>query len=244
MHPNRLVFSPDGQQWTTYDVIPHLNPVGTAWTIGRIWLSGIAGGNGRFLVWGSSEYRGGFLLQSDPLNSQPPSIDVQPSDLSLGISQTRTLPMIASGSAPLHFQWHKDGLPIPSATRPHFEIIDSQLSDSGNYFAVVTNDFGSVTSRVAQVVVAEPALELALKHELRWVQMSFQGYPTNLAPTSVIELSGPLGHTWAIDVMDGLDSTNDWQDFTNVFLWNDTEEIEDTTVTNSPQRLYRGRLID
>jgi len=68
------------------------------------------------------------------------------------------LSVIATGTAPLNYQWWKDGLALPEAVGSTLTLTNLQPADSGNYFVVVNNGYGSVTSRVAGVTVIALAI--------------------------------------------------------------------------------------
>jgi hypothetical protein len=59
-----------------------------------------------------------------------------------------------TGAAPLYFQWFKDNAPVGGATNQSHSIVPLRLSDAGNYFLVVSNSIGVVTSMVATVTVS------------------------------------------------------------------------------------------
>ncbi len=61
-----------------------------------------------------------------------------------------------NGSLPLSYQWYQDGSLKPGATNSVLQIPDARLSDAGSYYCIVSNAFGSVTSRVAAIRVAAP----------------------------------------------------------------------------------------
>ncbi|HEX5221480.1 MAG TPA: immunoglobulin domain-containing protein [Verrucomicrobiae bacterium] len=52
----------------------------------------------------------------------------------------------ANGSAPLRFQWRKDGVNLPNQTAPTLLLASVVDSDAGNYDVIVTNSVGAVTS--------------------------------------------------------------------------------------------------
>jgi hypothetical protein len=84
----------------------------------------------------------------------PPVIINQPTNwpsLSLGASVTNRV--LASGDAPLRYQWCFKGAPLPGQTKTSIILTNVQLSDAGDYTAVVTNLVGSVTSRVVTLTV-------------------------------------------------------------------------------------------
>ncbi|MFM8357401.1 MAG: immunoglobulin domain-containing protein, partial [Verrucomicrobiota bacterium] len=62
----------------------------------------------------------------------------------------------ATGSAPLAYQWRRDGVDIPGATGPSFEKSGATPADSGNYSVRVANAAGSAESAPAALLVLAP----------------------------------------------------------------------------------------
>jgi len=62
----------------------------------------------------------------------------------------------ARGSYPMSYQWQFDGADIPVANNSFLRVRDVQATASGAYSVIVSNISGSITSKVAQLVV-EPA---------------------------------------------------------------------------------------
>ncbi|HKQ52446.1 MAG TPA: PQQ-dependent sugar dehydrogenase, partial [Pyrinomonadaceae bacterium] len=86
--------------------------------------------------------------------NQGPTITQHPASRKASVGQSATFTVAASGTAPLSYQWQRDGVNIDGATSASYTLTDAQLSDSGAKFrAVVTNPFGSATSRVATLTV-------------------------------------------------------------------------------------------
>jgi hypothetical protein len=95
----------------------------------------------------------------------PPAITVQPTTNQLvGVGTTATLAVIATGTAPLSYQWqvngtnlmngHANGATISGTTNNVLTISNVQTNNSStNYTVVVTNFAGSVTSSVAALTV-------------------------------------------------------------------------------------------
>jgi hypothetical protein len=84
----------------------------------------------------------------------PPAITVQPTNfasVSLGASVGNRV--VASGTAPLAYQWRLYGAPVPGQTKSSISLSNVQVAVAGDYTAVVTNLGGSVTSRVVTLTV-------------------------------------------------------------------------------------------
>ncbi len=88
-----------------------------------------------------------------------PAIESAPVAATVTAGQTASFTVTASGSAPLAYQWLREGAVIDGATSPGFTTAALALADSGARYAVrVTNAAGSVTSAAAALtVVAAPA---------------------------------------------------------------------------------------
>jgi hypothetical protein len=84
-----------------------------------------------------------------------PSITTQPANESVTAGQTATFTVAASGTAPLSYQWEKNGTAISGATLASYTTPATTTSDSGEVFrVVVTNSAGSVTSNPASLTVS------------------------------------------------------------------------------------------
>jgi hypothetical protein len=88
--------------------------------------------------------------------SVAPTITSQLVGLNLQVGQSGTLSISASGTAPLAYQWRRDGVAIPGATGSTLTLAAVTQASAGKYTVVVSNPAGSVTSNEATVVVAEP----------------------------------------------------------------------------------------
>ena len=67
-----------------------------------------------------------------------------------------TLSVTASGTAPLTYQWWNSAGAILDATNASYNLNPAQTNDSDNYFVIVANDYGAITSAVATLVVYLP----------------------------------------------------------------------------------------
>ena len=83
-----------------------------------------------------------------------PSIITQPSSKTITAGQTATLSAGASGTAPLSYQWQKNGTAISGATSSSYTTPAETTSDTGAQFTVVvSNSVGNVTSNAATLTV-------------------------------------------------------------------------------------------
>jgi uncharacterized delta-60 repeat protein len=82
-----------------------------------------------------------------------PFIATQPLSQNANAGDTATLSMTAVGTAPLRYQWHKDGAEVVDATAASLTLTNVQKADAGGYDVVVSNGSGTVTSMVAQLTV-------------------------------------------------------------------------------------------
>ena len=83
-----------------------------------------------------------------------PVITIQPVSQAVAAGGSATLSVVATGTAPLAYQWRKDGAAIAGATRETFALLSFAASAAGSYTVVVSNSAGSVTSSPAVVSLA------------------------------------------------------------------------------------------
>ena len=90
------------------------------------------------------------------VNSAPvaPTITTQPANQTVTAGQMATFNVAASGTAPLTYQWQKNGAAISSATATSYTTPVTATADSGELFrAVVSNSAGNMTSNTATLTV-------------------------------------------------------------------------------------------
>lgn len=92
-------------------------------------------------------------VQFVPEDIQEPYIFNHPVSVSLLEGDAINLLVESYGAATLEFQWEKDKVPIDGKNSDTLFIASLTKSDAGRYRAVVSNDFGSDTSREAVVDV-------------------------------------------------------------------------------------------
>jgi len=86
-------------------------------------------------------------------NNSSPAITSQPSSVTVSQGQPTTFRVSASGTAPLSYQWQKNGVNIAGATGATYTITSTTTTSAGQYRAIVTNPAGSVTSNTATLTV-------------------------------------------------------------------------------------------
>ncbi len=74
--------------------------------------------------------------------------------------QTLALVVTATGTAPLSYQWKRNGIPIAGATSATFIVSQVAATDAGYYQAVVSNTAGSVTAPAVFVNIWHPSIEV------------------------------------------------------------------------------------
>ena len=85
---------------------------------------------------------------------QPPAIVTHPQNATVPVGGSATFSVSASGTAPLSYQWQRNGVNISGATGSSYTISNAQLGDNGAQFrVVVTNAHGTATSNAAVLTV-------------------------------------------------------------------------------------------
>jgi acid phosphatase len=83
-----------------------------------------------------------------------PTITTQPTSQTVTVGQTATFTVAATGTAPLSYQWRKNGSAISGATSSSYTTPATTSADNGAQFTVaVSNSTGSVASNAAILTV-------------------------------------------------------------------------------------------
>lgn len=83
----------------------------------------------------------------------PPKISVQPASQTASLFADATFRPLASGDAPLSYQWRFNNKDLSGMTNAILTVTNVQRADAGSYDLVVTNLSGSVTSQVAALTI-------------------------------------------------------------------------------------------
>src|SRR5439155_2755833 len=88
-----------------------------------------------------------------------PSITTQPASQTVTAGQGATFSVAARGTAPLSYQWKKNGTAISGAISSSYTTPATTSSDNGAQFTVVvSNTVGSVTSSAVTLTVSASAV--------------------------------------------------------------------------------------
>ncbi|MCC6396383.1 MAG: immunoglobulin domain-containing protein, partial [Bacteroidetes bacterium] len=87
-----------------------------------------------------------------------PTITTHPADQTVEVGQTATFSVGASGTAPLSYQWQKNGVDIGGAINATYTTPATVKADSGALFrCVVSNSVSDATSNTAMLRVTSPS---------------------------------------------------------------------------------------
>ena len=100
-------------------------------------------------VWTPSSGGGGGGPTIEPI-----TITGQPQSVATTVGQGWQFAVSATGTAPITYQWRRNGTSVPGATASTLAGTSALLGDAGSYDCVITNPAGSVTSAAATLNVA------------------------------------------------------------------------------------------
>src|SRR6266581_1519973 len=132
-----------------------------------------------------------FTANAAPVAS---AITTQPGNQTVTAGQTATFTVVATGTAPLAYQWQKNGANIGGATAASYTTPATTTADSGSAFAVVvTNTAGTVTSAAATLTVNAAAVAPTIT-----TQPVNQTVTAGQTATFTVTATGtvPLGYQW------------------------------------------------
>jgi hypothetical protein len=164
----------------------------------------------------------------------PPSITNQPQDQVVDAYSNASFSVGASGTTPLSYQWLFQGTNPLVADAGTLVIPNVTPQNLGPYVVIVTNDYGSVTSSVANLYMHP------------YLATPFSGAITDWGQTNVLAVgawgSGNLSYQWYFNgaAIPGATASNlvlsDIQ-FTNAGLYSVVVSSLYGSVTNTPEQL-------
>lgn len=87
---------------------------------------------------------------------EPVRLSSGPQSRTLAVGSALAWLVEATGAGPITYQWSKDGVPLPGAVAPTFEIPAVRLEDSGVYRVRASNPWSTVDSPEARLLVLIP----------------------------------------------------------------------------------------
>jgi hypothetical protein len=132
--------------------------------------------------------------QSGGAGAVAPTITTQPANQTVTAGQTATFTVVVGGTAPLSYQWQKNGVNIAGATSSSYTTPATTTSDSGSTFAVVvSNSAGTVTSAAATLTVNAAPMAPTIT-----TQPANQTVPAGQTATFTVTATGtaPLSYQW------------------------------------------------
>jgi len=122
-----------------------------------------------------------------------PAITTQPAAASVTVGSTASFTVAASGTAPLTYQWYKNGTAVSGATAASYTTPATTTADNGATFYVkVSNSAGSATSNTVTLTVTAAASTQLI------VNGGFESGATGWTATSgVIAANGPSEPAYA-----------------------------------------------
>lgn len=146
------------------------------------------------------------------------TITLQPASTSVSTGDSVTFKVKAIGSGTLTYQWRRNDVPIPNATKDTFTIDSASLTDNGAKFTVfVSNGTTNQTSNVATLTVIKNEPPVATINTPTNGAFYEAGTLLNFSGTATDPEDGTLpasAFTWKIDfhhdthVHPGMDATN------------------------------------
>jgi hypothetical protein len=152
-----------------------------------------------------------------------PTIATQPISQTVAPGGSVTLRTVASGTAPLAYQWRADSVALPGGTNASLSIASFRATDQKRYDVVVTSPGGSVTSAAATLYLNTP---------LRFIN---QGLNTSRRFTAT--LLGVANNSYVVE------SSTDMRTWTPLLTNNSPTGIINFTDPNASggARYYRAR---
>jgi len=125
-----------------------------------------------------------------------PVITGHPQPVTVTAGQTAQFSVTATGTAPLAYQWQRNGVNIAGATAVNCSVVNAQSANAGSYRVIISNAAGSVTSSAATLTVT-PAVPppVVLTHPAAATRTVGQSVTFTIAASG----SGSLTYQWYLD---------------------------------------------
>jgi len=164
------------------------------------------------------------MLTVNPITVGP-SITTQPANQTVLVNDTASFSVVATGTAPLSYQWQKNGVAISGATSSTYTSIAALSDSASQYRAIVTNSAGSAMSNAATLTVNPIPASITTQPANQTV------FVNDTASFSVVATgTAPLSYQWQKNgvVMSGATSST----YTSVVAMSDNGSQYRVIVTN------------
>ena len=167
----------------------------------------------------------------------PPAITSHPVSQDVATGDSIELSVTATGTAPLIYQWQKNGVDIPGATSAQLSLANISLADAGQYRASVSNEVKQVFSLTGRLTVQATLTPPNI------IQQP-QSQETTVGETATFSISAggtpPLSYQWRHnnDVIEGAGSeilsiNNSQLDDTGIYTVVVTNNAGEATSANA-----------
>jgi DNA-binding beta-propeller fold protein YncE len=187
--------APSGTNWVVTTIAGQADIIGDADGTGanaQFFYPGGLGMNsaGAFGVadWGNNTIRAGVSS-----SNATPVIVTQPQNQTANQGQNAAFSVIASGSAPLSYQWRFNSANLSGATSSTYTVANAQPTNVGSYSVVVSNSLGTATSSNALLTVLVPPSITAQPQSLTITQNQDAAFSVTPAGTT------PLSCQWLVN---------------------------------------------
>jgi hypothetical protein len=135
-----------------------------------------------------------FVAPASAQTPTAPSITTPPAPVTVATGANAVFTVVATGTAPLTYQWFKGETEIPTATAATLTLTAVTAADAGSYKVRVTNAVNSVTSAAVALTVNAPAAGAPVITTQPASQSVAAGaaLTLNVAATG----TGPLSYSW------------------------------------------------
>ncbi len=174
---------------------------------------------------GSAGFGVVFSLKLGP---GPPYIISQATSQYVALGANATFTFTATGAPTLTYQWRFNGTNLPGATTSVLAITNAQMANAGNYFLVVTNSYGSVTSSVVTLSVVP------------WLPFISNAVLNSNGSSVTLNFVGVPNSTNRVWITTNLNPPTAWQVLcTNISGSSGQCQFTESSLSNYSQRFYR-----
>jgi len=166
----------------------------------------------------------GLAINLANAGSGPPTLINSPTNQAVLEGEQVSFQVQADGTAPLSYQWQRNGAPLVNGTSSSYTVASAQPDDHGAVFSVtVSNALGQITSTNA-VLSVRPGIQVTASLNQSLEPEVFRGWPMLLevalvhpdaslvtaSPILICATNGPWPKAVNLDVRDSQDGSVTW----------------------------------